>query len=112
MALLQRIASAALGLGILSAATAAQADAPGVFYSWRALDANVTQCLDRAGQALASQNLEGIQADLNSVGGSTDETTAIFVCLEDEQSTTVMVIVSGANEEAAVSLREALKSVF
>ncbi|MBD0268856.1 MAG: hypothetical protein ICV77_11260 [Cyanobacteria bacterium Co-bin8] len=112
MALLHRIASAALGLGILSVATAAQAEAPGVYYSWRALDVNVSQCLSRASQALAGQDLEDVQTDLNSVGGRTEETTAIFVCLEDQQSTTVMVIVSGANEEAAVSLREALKAGF
>jgi hypothetical protein len=112
MALLQRIASAAVGLGILGAATVAQAEAPGLYYSWRALDGGVAQCLSRAGEALASQDLQDIQADANSVGGRTEEVTALFVCLEEAQSTMVMVIVSGTDEEAAIDLREALKVAF
>ncbi|HEY9738148.1 MAG TPA: hypothetical protein V6D06_17775 [Trichocoleus sp.] len=118
------MAAVSLGLSLSMVATAARAEAPGVFYSWRALDTGVAQCLDQATQALESQSLAEIQADGNSVGGRTDETTAIFVCLEDSQSsgqtnpqtsapsTTVMVIVAGTSDDEAVALREALKAAF
>lgn len=101
-------------------ATAAQAEAPDVFYSWRALETDVAQCLDRSAQALGSQGLLDVQIDGNSVGGRTDETTAVFVCLEGTQAeaqttspaTTVMVIVAGTSDDAALALREALKTAF
>lgn len=111
MVLLQRMAAGVLGLGVFTAA-AAQAEAPGVYYSWRALDTTVSQCLDRANQALTDQSLQDIQTEGNSVAGRNDESTAIFVCLEDSQATTVMVIVASENDDAAVNLRETLKSIF
>jgi hypothetical protein len=101
------------GLGITAMAGAAQeVDPPGVYYSWRALQANVNQCLDRAANALASQSLDSIQADDTSVAGRSEEATAVFICMENTASTTVMVIVSSADEEEALTLREALKTSF
>lgn len=112
MALLQRIAAGALGLGVFTSMATARAEAPGVYYSWREFDTTTAQCLDRANQALNSQELQDIQADGNSVAGRNDDATAVFVCLEGQTATTVMVIVAATYDEAAVNLREALKSAF
>ena len=82
---------------------------------WRATTTDVTQCIDRAGQALASQDLTPVQTDTVSIAGQSEATTAVFVCLEtpgDSEATTVMVIVAGANDDQAVALREALKRAF
>jgi hypothetical protein len=104
--------TAAVALGWSLWATAAQAEAPGVYYSWRALDTDVNQCLERANQALTSQALVDVQIEGNSVAGRTENATAVFVCLEENQATTVMVIVAGNNDEAALNLRETLKMAF
>ncbi|HEY9764484.1 MAG TPA: hypothetical protein V6D07_18295 [Trichocoleus sp.] len=112
MALLKRIAAGVVGLGVLASAAIARAEAPGVYYSWRELETTSPQCLDRANQALTGQELRDIRTDGNSIAGRNDEATAVFVCLQGQAGTTVMVIVAATNDEAAVNLREALKLAF
>ncbi|MGF1567958.1 MAG: hypothetical protein ACFCVD_07785 [Nodosilinea sp.] len=108
-----RIANIGLAsLGLLATATAAQAEPPAVYYSWRATDITATACITQAGQALASQNLTPIQADATSVAGRSEVATAVFVCLENSDATTVMVIVAGADDDQTLALREALKVAF
>lgn len=118
---IKTIGGRSLGVGltggalILGASAQAQGEPPGIYYSWRATTTDVTQCIDRAGQALASQDLTPVQTDTVSIAGQSEATTAVFVCLEtpgDSEATTVMVIVAGANDDQAVALREALKRAF
>ncbi len=102
---------ALLGWG-LTTGVAAQAEPPGVYYSWRESEISVSQCTNRAQAALESEGLENILADDTSVAGRSDDLTAVFVCLEHPDSTTVMVIVSGDDDAQAVRVREALKAKF
>jgi hypothetical protein len=103
---------ALVGLGATAAAAVAQANPPGVYYSWRVLETSVDQCLDRAADALANQQLDNIQADDSSVAGRSDVATAVFICMDQSAVTTVMVIVSSEDEVEAVRLRESLKQSF
>lgn len=114
MAHIQRWISAVMGAGLLTTTAAvARAEAPGVYYSWRSLDTNVSQCLTQAQAALQTQSLDNIEVVSNSIAGRSDVATAVFVCLENpDTSTTVMVIVSSVDDQVAVDLREALKSAF
>ncbi|NJL49123.1 MAG: hypothetical protein HC929_18740 [Leptolyngbyaceae cyanobacterium SM2_5_2] len=100
------------GLAALLGATAVQAEPPGIYYSWRAVNTDVTACLNQAGEALESQNLATVQADETSIAGRSEDSTAVFVCLANPGSTTVMVIVASADDEQALALREALKEAF
>lgn len=103
------------GGAMLTVATAAQADPPGIYYSWRAMTTDVNQCLSQAESALESQNLTPVQTDAISIAGQSDEATAVFVCMESPSeftATTVMVIVSSADDDQAIALREALKQAF
>ena len=102
---------AATGLS-LAAATAAQAEAPGVYYSWRETEISVPECVRRAGTALETEGLDNILADSTSIAGRSEAVTAVFVCLEHSESTTVMVIVSGEDHTQAVTVRESLKARF
>ncbi|MEO0491065.1 MAG: hypothetical protein AAFW84_10485 [Cyanobacteria bacterium J06635_15] len=112
MKLLSSVSSVAFGLGLLALAMPAKANAPGIFYSWRSLDTTVTQCVSQAEAAMTTIELLDISVDPTSVAGRTEDSTAVFVCLDNGVDTTVMVIVSGDNEDEAIEVREALKSAF
>lgn len=99
-------------VGTLAMASAAQAEPPGVYYSWRAMDTTVAQCVSQAEQALESQDLATVQADDISIAGRSEDSTAVFVCLDNGTFTTVMVIVASSDDEQAFDLREALKASF
>jgi hypothetical protein len=101
---------AALTLGLVAAAAPAQAESPAVYYSWRRLAVEPADCLIQARTALDNQRLFNIQTVDNSVSGQTETATAVMVCLEQglEQST-LMVVVSSLDDDAAIALREALK---
>ncbi len=109
---LKQLGWGSVGLAAVLGATAAQAEPPGIYYSWRATNTDVAACLDQAGEALESQDLATVQADETSVAGRSEESTAVFVCLETPDSTTVMVIVASTDDEQALALREALKEAF
>jgi hypothetical protein len=109
------MATCLTGGAILATATAAQADPPGIYYSWRAMATDVNQCLNQAENALESQNLTPVQTDAISMAGQSEDTTAVFVCMDspgEVTATTVMVIVSSADNDQAIALREALKLAF
>ena len=109
------LAASLTGGAILAAAGAAQAEPPGIYYSWRAMTTSVAQCLDQAENALESQDLAPVQTDAISIAGQSDEATAVFVCMESPSeftATTVMVIVASADNDQAMALREALKQAF
>ncbi|HIK44130.1 MAG TPA: hypothetical protein IGR64_04495 [Leptolyngbyaceae cyanobacterium M65_K2018_010] len=109
---LQALGLGSLGLGSLAIATGAAAEPPAVYYSWRAMETSVTQCVNQARQALATEALIPVQADENSVAGQSDDATAVFICLESPGASTVLVIVSSQDETNALALREALKAAF
>jgi hypothetical protein len=76
---------------------------------------DVNQCLNQAENALESQNLTPVQTDAISMAGQSEDTTAVFVCMDspgEVTATTVMVIVSSADNDQAIALREALKLAF
>ena len=109
------IAASLTGGVILAAAASAQAEPPGIYYSWRAMATSVAQCIDQAENALESQNLAPVQTDAVSIAGQSDDTTAVFVCMDSPGEidyTTVMVIVASADNDQALALREALKLAF
>lgn len=108
------IKTALLALASLSFTTsvAAQAEPPGVYYSWRESEISVSQCISRAQAALEGEGLENVLADATSVAGRSEAVTAVFVCLEHPDTTTVMVIVAGEDDTQAVQVREALKAKF
>ncbi|QQE63400.1 hypothetical protein GFS31_00650 [Leptolyngbya sp. BL0902] len=100
---------------MLASAAAAQADPPGIYYSWQAMTTDVNQCIGQAENALESQDLNPVQTDAISIAGQSDDSTAVFVCIEAPDGadyTTVMVIVASADNNQALALREALKQAF
>lgn len=108
-------ATATVGFGTLAEAQVETSSQPGVYYSWRALQTTVEQCLQRSQQALSSENVGEIQQIDNSVAGRTDSSTVVFVCLPQQtqsQTTTVMMIVAGQDDQAAIELRAALQAAF
>lgn len=109
------LATCLTGGAILASAAAAQADPPGIYYSWQAMATDVNQCIGQAENALESQDLAPVQMDAISIAGQSDEATAVFVCMEAPDGaayTTVMVIVASADNDQALALREALKQAF
>lgn len=103
---------AAIGIGLAFAAAPARAQSPGLYYAWRSLDGPVTACIDRSTTALTNQALNNIQVEGNSVAGTTENATAVFVCLDNVESTTVMIMVSSTDDDVAFELREVLKDSF
>lgn len=90
----------------------ARAQSPGLYYAWRSIDEDVATCIDRSTAALTNQGLSDIQIEGNSVAGTTEEATAAFVCLDNQETTTVMIMVSSNSDDIAFELRETLKQVF
>ncbi|MDB9529189.1 hypothetical protein PN498_24570 [Oscillatoria sp. CS-180] len=108
-----RIGSAiAIGASIAFSGLPARAQSPGLYYAWRSINDDVMVCLDRSTAALSSQGVGNIQVEGNSVAGTTDEATAVFVCLDNADATTVMIMVSSNDDDIAFDLRETLKTVF
>ena len=100
------------GIGGFLGMPPAQADAPGVYYAWRSIDIGINRCLTQATTALNGAALEMVVVEGNSVSGRTENATAVFVCLEEGEASTVMVIVSSTDDEVAFNLREMLKTAF
>mgnify|MGYP001800667197 CR=1 FL=1 len=90
----------------------ARAQSPCLYYALRSIDQDVPTCIDRSTAALTNQGLNDIQIEGNSVAGTTEEATAVFVCLDNQETTTVMIMVSSNNDDIAFQLRETLKQVF
>jgi len=102
----------ATGAALFASAVPARAQSPGLYYAWRALDGDVSTCIDRSVSALNNQELSNIQIEDNSVAGTTENATAVFVCLVNPDSVTVMIMVSSTNDDVAFELRENLKVAF
>jgi hypothetical protein len=96
----------------LTTATAVLAEPPGVYYSWRETEISVPDCIRRGSAALETEGLENILTDSTSVAGRSEDVTAVFLCLNHSNSTTVMVVVAGEDDAQAVRVREALKATF
>jgi hypothetical protein len=103
--------SAVTGLG-LAMATPALAEPPGVYYSWRETQISVPDCLRRAQAAMTAEGLENILADSTSIAGQSEDVTAVFLCLDHADATTVMVVVASEDDAQAVTVRESLKAGF
>ncbi|MEM1310808.1 MAG: hypothetical protein AAGF98_15175 [Cyanobacteria bacterium P01_H01_bin.153] len=99
-------------LGLAWAALPAQAQSPGLYYAWRTITSDTMACLDRATTTLTNQELSNIQVEDNSVAGTTEDSTVVFVCLENADNTTVMIMVSSTDDDTAFALREMLKENF
>lgn len=108
--------TALVSISLLMGVSPAQAQAPGIYYSWREIQADLAGCINRATAALNTQGIGNIQVEVNSISGSTENATAVFVCLEDTStatvSTTVMIMVSSPDDDTAIELRESLKAIF
>lgn len=106
-------ATAALTFGVLAAAAPVQAETPAVYYSWRSLMIEPTDCVVQARSALIDQQLFNIQTVDNSISGQTEVATAVMVCLEQGlENSTIMVVVSSLDDAAAIALRDALKDAL
>ncbi|NEQ46445.1 MAG: hypothetical protein F6K00_24035 [Leptolyngbya sp. SIOISBB] len=112
MAILRIGTLLAVGTGLALATSPARAQSPGLYYAWRAVDADLITCIDRSTTALADEGLSNIQVEGNSVAGTTEDSTAVFVCLENPNAMTVMIMVSSTDDDTAFTLRETLKESF
>jgi hypothetical protein len=101
-----------IGAGLLGAIAPAGAQSPGLYYAWRSVESDLATCLDRSTAALTNEGLTDIQVEGNSVAGTTENATAVFVCLENSEPITVMIMVSSTDDDAAFELRETLKASF
>lgn len=110
--LLRRCFAVGTGIAALILTSPAQAEAPGVYYAWRDVEGDQAECIARSEQAMISQALLDISMQDNTVAGRTNDSTAVFICLNQGATTTIMVIVASDNEDAALTLREALKQAF
>lgn len=104
--------TATVTIGLLAGAMPAIAQAPGVYYAWRAIETDLIGCIDRATAAFSNQELQNIQVEANSVSGSTEDATALLICMVDGTNTNAMVVVSSVDDDIAFELRESLKAVF
>lgn len=102
----------AIGAGLALSAMPASAQTPGLYYAWRTVETDLLACLDRSTTALNTEGLSNIQVEGNSVAGTTEDSTAVFVCLENPDATTVMIMVSSTDDDTAFALRENLKESF
>lgn len=102
----------AIGTGLALTALPARAQSPGLYYAWRTVDADLLTCLDRSTTALNAEGLSNIQVEGNSAAGTTEDSTAVFVCLENPDAMTVMIMVSSTDDDTAFTLREILKDSF
>ena len=102
----------ALGGGLALAALPARAQSPGLYYAWRSVDTDIVTCLERSTTALNEEGLGNVQVEGNSVAGTTAESTAVFVCLQNPDAITVMIMVSSTDDDSAFTLRETLKESF
>jgi len=109
---LRGLLTALMGAGMVAVGTPAQAEAPGLYYAWRTISEGADTCLNRSRVALNIQQLTNIQLEGNSIAGTTENATAVFVCLEGRDATTVMIMVSSTDDTVAFELREALKQSF
>ena len=112
MAMLRIGTLLAIGTGLALATAPARAQSPGLYYAWRAIDADLVTCLDRSTTALTDEGLSNIQVEGNSVAGTTEDATAVFVCLDNPDVMTVMIMVSSTDDDTAFTLRETLKENF
>jgi hypothetical protein len=90
----------------------ALAEPPGVFYSWRESEISVADCVRRGEAALEAEGMDNISGDTTSVAGRSEDVTAVFVCLDHANTTTVMIVVAGADDTQAIRVRESLKATF
>lgn len=97
---------------VVAAAGSARAQSPGLYYAWRSIDGDAAACIERATTALTNEALDNIQVEDNSVAATTEDSTAVFVCLENSTETTVMIMVSSTDDDTAFTLREMLKEGF
>lgn len=102
----------ALGAGLALAALPARAQSPGLYYAWRSVDTDIVTCLERSTTALNDEGLGNIQVEGNSAAGTTADATAVFVCLQNPDAITVMIMVSSTDDDRAFALRETLKESF
>lgn len=103
----------AVGASMVMTALPARAQSPGLYYAWRSLDGDVATCINRSSAALTAGELNDIQIEGNSVAGTTDNATAVLVCLDNiDETTTVMIMVSSNDDAAALDLRETIKELF
>lgn len=102
----------ALGTGLALAALPARAQSPGLYYAWRSVDTDIITCLERSTTALNEEGLGNIQVEGNSVAGTTVDSTAVFVCFQNPDAITVMIMVSSTDDDTAFTLRETLKESF
>ncbi len=112
MAILRTGTLLAIGTGLALATLPARAQSPGLYYAWRTIDADLITCLDRSTTALTDEGLGNIQVEGNSVAGTTEDSTVVFVCLDNPDVMTVMIMVSSTNDDTAFDLRETLKATF
>jgi len=102
---------AVIGLSVTTPMVAL-AEPPGVFYSWRESEISVADCIRRGEAALEAEGMENISGDTTSVAGRSADVTALFVCLDHANSTTVMIVVASEDDTQAVRVRESLKATF
>lgn len=107
-----QVAVVGVGISLLAGGLPARAEAPGLYYSWRTLEEDLTSCIDRSAAALTQEALTNIQIEGNSISGNTETASAAFVCMTEASFTTVMIMVSSVDDETAVDLREALKAAY
>ncbi|MEO1094694.1 MAG: hypothetical protein AAFX01_07315 [Cyanobacteria bacterium J06638_28] len=112
MVMLRYWSTLVLGTSLALVGLPARAEAPGIYYSWRSINGDVVQCIDRSTAVLNEQQLENIQVEGSSVAGMTATARAVFVCLDSNDTTTVMIMVSSVDDTVAFELREALKTGF
>ncbi|WOD39046.1 hypothetical protein [Nodosilinea sp. E11] len=100
------------GLSLGATDLGLKAEPPGVHYAYASLAVSVPQCLALAEQALMSQGLTLEKADPSSIGGRSDSVTAVLICMEQPQDTTVIIIAASEDDEQAQALRNALMQGF
>lgn len=112
MAISRIFSTFAIGASMALLSLPAKAQAPAVYYAWRSIEGDIAACLNRSTAALQNQNLGNIQSQGNSVAGTSDIATAVFICFDNAIDTTVMIVVSSNDDDTAFNLREGLKSAF
>jgi hypothetical protein len=108
----KRIA-ALLGFSSLLLAMPARADVPALAWAEYRMDSTVGDCIDKTTQAMEKQGIK-INPDYGRgiVAGNTDKVKVVTECFSVAQTTVVLIIVSGADENETINILTKLQEAI
>lgn len=102
----------ALGISPLFSIASALAEPPAISLAQRQGSNSVEQCIQTSTQAMQQVKLQEIEADAESVTGTSGETRVVIFCNPEKTGLIQTIIVAGVNLQETEGLVEALKQAL